>query len=264
MPQARFKTEDNRKMLHKKTEKKEYKVKIHSTGKVQQPKTTQRYHTEKMEKNSTTTSLSNARFYNRKQQNCIAQRRSKETTQGQLSQSKVPQLKTTERLPTKKIENKQHKAKYVSGARFHNGTQQNGMGQRRSKTNSTTNTCISQSRFYNWKHQKDCEQRRSKRNSNKAEYLTGKVPQPKTRQIYPPEKMEKNRTSLIISQPRFHNRRQKDIYWTEKKTEVNITARFIADKVLTEVKKKIKSRRKDTNRIDEEKVSKQNLTGKRN
>ena len=62
----------------------------------------------------------------------------------------------------------------------------------------------------------------------------------------------------------FHNRRQKDIYFTEKKRKGNITAIFIADKVLTEVMKKIKSRRKETNRIDEEKVSKQKLTGKRN
>ena len=75
--------------------------------------------------------------------------------------------------------------------------------------------------------------------------------------------MEK-RTRSIISGARFHNRRPKDIYFTEKKTKVNITAIFIADKVLTEVMKKIKSRRKDTNRIDEEKVSKQKLTGKRN
>ena len=229
-------TKDHTKISHREDGKKQHNDKS-LTRKVLQPKTTELYRTEKIQKKQHKVNYLRA---------------------------KVPQLKTTERLPTKKIENKQHKAKYVSGARFHNGTQLNGMGQRRSKTNSTTNTCNSQSRFYNRKHQKDCEQRRSKRNSNKAEYFTGKVPQPKTRQIYPPEKMEKNRTRLIISQPRFHNRRQKDIYWTEKKTKVNITASFIADKVLTEVKKKIKSRRKDTNRIDEEKVSKQKLTGKRN
>ena len=76
--------------------------------------------------------------------------------------------------------------------------------------------------------------------------------------------MEKKRTRSIISQPRFHNRTQKDIYITEKKTKVNITARFIEYKVLTEVMKKIRCRRKDTNGIDKEKVSKQKLTGKRN
>ena len=51
--------------------------------------------------------------------------------------------------------------------------------------------------------------------------------------------MEKKRTRSIISQPRFHNRRQKDIYFTEKKTKVNITATFIADKVLKKVMKKL-------------------------
>ena len=107
-------TKDHTKISHREDGKKQHNDKS-LTRKVLQPKTTELYRTEKIKKKQHKVNYLRA---------------------------KVPQLKTTERLPTKKIENKQHKAKYVSGARFHNGTQQNGMGQRRSKTNSTTNTCI--------------------------------------------------------------------------------------------------------------------------
>ena len=121
----------------KKTEKKQYKVKIHPTGNVQQPKTTQRYRTEKMEKKTAQRQVSHTPGSTTENNRIVSHREDrKETTQGQVSQSqsstteenkkiankedrkqtaqgqvclrgKVPQRNTTEWYRTEKIENKQ-------------------------------------------------------------------------------------------------------------------------------------------------------------
>ena len=168
-------------------EKKDHKVKIHSTGKVPQPNTTQRYRTEKIENK---------------------QHKAKYLT------GKVPQPNTTEWYRTQKMEKKQDKDEYLTG---------------KVPQPKTTEIC-------------PAEKMESKQ--HKDEYLTGKVPQPKTRERYRTVKMENKKhkdeyltgkdcqqrrsktknTRTSITGARFHNRRQKDTYWTEKKTKGKITA----------------------------------------
>ena len=138
----------------KKIEKKEYKVKVYNTRKLQ-PKTTQINRTEKMgqrrsKRNSTMKSMSGARLHNRIQQKNCEQR-----------SSKTNSTRTS-----------------ISGAPFHKGRQQKYCEQRRSETNSTRPT-ISQAKFHSRRLEKFIPQRRWKINS-RVNYLTGKVPQTET------------------------------------------------------------------------------------
>ena len=89
---------------------------------------------------------------------------------------------------------------------------------------------------------------------HKAKYLTGKVPQPKTTEIYPAEKIEKKQHKVNyltgkIPQPET----ERYILHREENEKENITPRFIGDNVLTEVMKTTTEncRKKDTKGIDE-------------
>ena len=95
-------------------------IKLNPTGKVPQPKTRERYRTEKMEKK---------------------QHKAKYLT------GKVPQAETTEKLQAEKIEKKQHKAKYLTG-KVPQRKQQKNCKQRRSKRN-RTGSIISKAMFHN-------------------------------------------------------------------------------------------------------------------
>ena len=108
-------TEYNRKMLHKE----DRKERIQGQDAFHRQRSTTKDHTkishrEDGKKNSTMTSVSHATFYNRKKQNCIAQKRSKKTTQGQVSQTPGS---TTE--DNRKIANKEDKKQTAQGQVSH-------------------------------------------------------------------------------------------------------------------------------------------------
>ena len=169
----------------------------------------------------------------------------KETEQGQDHlTSNVPQPKTRERLQREKIKKKQDKAKYLTGnvplLKTRKRFRREMMEKKQHKEEYLTG------KVPKLKTRERLRTEKIENKKDKAKYLTGNVPQPNTTEIYPAEKMENKQHKVNYLTRKI----RRDIYGTTK-TKGNITPRFIADNVLTEVMKKTteNSRRKYTKGI---------------